>query len=402
MSALLCVLALGAFGLITTELGVIGILPQLSQAFGVPIQTAGWLLSGFALTVAIAGPAMTLLFARVDRRTSLCLVLALFVLSNLGSAMAPSFGWLLALRVLPAFLHPVFWSVAMSVAAASVPPERASRAVAIVFAGMSAGIVFGVPLASLAASQAGWSAAFLAFAALNLLALAAHLLLPRMPALGNRPLGEQLGVLRKGALWWNLALQVAMTAAVFSIYGYMADYLKEVTELGPRMIGAMLFLFGTAGVGGTLAAGRLMGVHLTRTLVMFLAAFAPVLLLVFLFGRLPAAAVILIPIWGLAHAAAVPLCHAIVLRAAPEAPEFSNSLFNSFGNIGVALGTTLGGFVIACFGIANLPLASLALLAVAALILIVERAHHRSLVSRSVPRFHEHGDMPFPPASRCP
>jgi MFS transporter, DHA1 family, inner membrane transport protein len=382
MPALLYVLALGAFGLITTELGVIGILPQLSQAFGVSIQTAGWLLSGFALTIALAGPAMTLLFSRIDRKTSLCLVLALFVFSNIGSAVAPSFGWLLALRVLPAFLHPVFWSVAMSVAAASVAHERASRAVAIVFAGMSAGIVFGVPLASLAASQAGWSAAFLAFGTLNLVALVAHLLLvPRMPALRYRSLGEQLGVLRKGALWWNLALQVAMTAAVFSIYGYMADYLKEVTGLSAHMIGAMLFLFGLAGVGGTLAAGRLMGFHLTRTLVGFLAAFAPVLLLVFLVGDSPAATIVLVLIWGLVHAAAVPLCQAIVLRAAPEAPEFSNSLFNSFGNIGIASGTTLGGFIIAAFGIADLPLASLALLAIAALIFAVERARYGSLIS---------------------
>ena len=365
MPALLYVLALGAFGLITTELGVIGILPQLSQAFSVSIQTAGWLLSGFALTIAVAGPAMTLLFSRIDRKTSLCLVLALFVFSNIGSAVAPSFGWLLALRVLPAFLHPVFWSVAMSVAAASVPPDRASRAVSIVFVGMSAGIVFGVPLASLAASQAGWSAAFLAFGALNLIALVAHLrLLPPMPALGHGTFGRQLDVLRKGALWWNLALQVVMTAAVFSIYGYMADYLKEVTGISARMIGAMLFLFGFAGVGGTLIAGRLIGVHLTRTLAIFLAMFAPVLLLVFLFGHILAATIALVLIWGIVHAAAVPLCQAIVLRAAPEAPEFSNSLFNSFGNIGIALGTTLGGSVIASFGIANLPLASLALLAV--------------------------------------
>ena len=402
MPALLYVLALGAFGLITTELGIIGILPQLSQAFNVPVQTAGWLLSGFALTVAIAGPAMTLLFSRIDRRMSLCLILTLFVLSNMASAVAPGFGWLLALRVLPAFLHPVFWSVAMSVAAASVAPERASRAVAIVFAGMSAGIVFGVPLASLAASQAGWSAAFLAFAALNFVALIAHLLLPWMPALGKRSLGEQLGVLRKGTLWWNLALQVAMTAAVFSIYGYMADYLKTVTGLGPLMIGAMLFLFGVAGVGGTLVVGRLMDRRLTRTLAIFLAAFGPVLLLVFLFGRIPMATIVLIPIWGLIHAAAVPLCQAIVLRAAPEAPEFSNSLFNSFGNIGIAFGTTLGGSVIASFGIANLPLASLALLAVAASIFVVERAHQRSVVSTASPRFRKHGDLPLQPASRCP
>jgi MFS transporter, DHA1 family, inner membrane transport protein len=105
------------------------------------------------------------------------------------------------------------------------------------------------------------------------------------------------------------------------------------------------------------------------------------LLLVFLVGHSLAATIVLVLIWGLVHAAAVPLCQAIVLRAAPEAPEFSNSLFNSFGNIGIASGTTLGGFIIAAFGIADLPLASLALLAIAALIFAVERTRYGSLIS---------------------
>jgi predicted MFS family arabinose efflux permease len=376
----LYVLALGAFGLITTELGIIGIMPQLSEAFGVSIQSAGWLLSGFALTVALAGPGMTLLFSGVDRKWSLCLVLGLFVVSNIGSAFAPSFGWLLALRVLPAILHPVFWSVAMSVAAASVAPEQSSRAVSIVFAGMSAGIVLGVPLASFVAGQAGWSGAFLVFSALNLVALLVHLAcLPRMPVVGRHSIGSQLGVLRKGALWWNLVLQVVLTAAVFSIYGYMAEYLKQVAAMAPLEISAMLLLFGGAGVVGTLLAGRMMERHLNRTMASFVLALAPILLLLFLFGHYTAATMALVVAWGLVHAAAIPLCQAVVLRAAPEAPEFSNSLFNSFGNIGITCGTTLGGFAIAQFGINTLPLTSVALLTLAAIIFAAERYRYSTV-----------------------
>jgi DHA1 family inner membrane transport protein len=127
--AIVYVLALGAFALITTELGVIGILPQVSEAFGITIDRAGWLLSGFALVIALLGPWMTLLFSKVNRKFSLCFVLLVFFIANIASVFAPNFGILLLTRIIPAFVHPVFWSVAMSVAAASVEPKRSSRAV---------------------------------------------------------------------------------------------------------------------------------------------------------------------------------------------------------------------------------------------------------------------------------
>jgi MFS transporter, DHA1 family, inner membrane transport protein len=114
--AMIYVLALGAFALITTELGVIAILPQVSEAFGIAIDRAGWLLSSFALVIALLGPWMTLLFSKVNRKVSLCFVLFVFFVSSIASVFAPNFGILLLTRILPAFVHPVFWSVAMSVA----------------------------------------------------------------------------------------------------------------------------------------------------------------------------------------------------------------------------------------------------------------------------------------------
>jgi DHA1 family inner membrane transport protein len=262
----------------------------------------------------------------------------------------------------------------MSVAAASVETKRSPRAVSIVFTGFSAGIVLGVPIASFAAGSNGWQAGFIVFSVLNAVALVAHLiLLPSMPVTRRLTFGRQLGVLRKPVLWWNLLLQVVLTAAVFSIYAYMAEYLKVVTEMDVRSISLMLFLFGTAGFFGTLAAGWLMGLHLSATASGFMALFAPTLLLIFLFGQSYPVAVVLVVLWGFVHAAAIPLCQALVLRAAPEAPEFSNSLFNSFGNLGLMGGTMIGGLFIVLFGIRLLPLASIALLAVAALIFLLER-----------------------------
>jgi predicted MFS family arabinose efflux permease len=377
--AILYVLALGAFALITTELGIIGILPPIAAALGISIQKAGWLLSGFALAVAVAGPWMVLLVARINRKTSLCCVLAVFVASNIGSALAPNFGWLLAFRLVPAVVHPVFWSVAMTTAAQSVEKDRSAQAISLVFAGMSAGIVLGIPIAAFVAGIADWRAAFLVFAILNLLGLLAHLfVLPSMPVERAPTTGDQVRILRRAMLWWNLAVQVALTAAIFSIYGYMAEYLGRVSGMGSAMVSGMLFLFGGAGVVGTLVAGRFMGRDLTRTVFGFLLAMIPVLLLLFFLGNSRAAVIAVVVIWGLVHAAAVPLCQALVLRAAPDAPEFANSLFNSFGNIGITLGTTLGGLAIAHWGIAALPLASIVILLAAAILFTAERRRYGS------------------------
>ena len=145
----------------------------------------------------------------------------------------------------------------------------------------------------------------------------------------------------------------------------------------------MLFLFGGAGVVGTLIAGRFMGRDLTRTVFGFLVAMVPVLLLLYYLGQTRAVIVAVVIIWGLVHAAAIPLCQALVLRAAPEAPEFANSLFNSFGNIGITVGTTLGGIAIARWGIAALPLASIVILLAAAVIFTVERQRYGSLAART-------------------
>jgi predicted MFS family arabinose efflux permease len=370
---------LGAFALITTELGIIGILPPIAVALGISIQKAGWLLSGFALTVALAGPWMVLLVARINRKTTLCFVLAVFVASNIGSALAPSFGWLLAFRVLPAVVHPIFWSVAMTAAAQSVEKDRSSQAVSLVFAGMSAGIVLGIPIAAFVAGVAGYRAAFVVFAALNLLGFLAHLfVLPSMPVEAPQSTSDQIGILRRPMLWWNLSVQVALTAAVFSVYGYMAEYLERVAGLGSAMVSVMLFLFGGAGVVGTLITGRFMGRDLTRTVFGFLLAMIPVLLLLYFLGHSRAAIVAVIIIWGLVHAAAIPLCQALVLRAAPESPEFANSLFNSFGNVGITVGMTLGGVGIAQLGIDMLPLASIVILLAAALIFTAERRRYGS------------------------
>jgi DHA1 family inner membrane transport protein len=167
------IMALGAFGIITTEFGVIGILPALAKEFHISIDTAGLLLSAFALTVALSGPFATMLTAKVNRKVMMCLVLGIFVISNLLSAIAPNFTLLMIARIVPAFLHPVFWSVSMSAAAKQAGPKDAPKAISVVMAGLSVATVLGVPITTYMADLFNWQASFLLAGVINLIAFAA-------------------------------------------------------------------------------------------------------------------------------------------------------------------------------------------------------------------------------------
>jgi len=371
---LVYVLATGAFTLITTEFGIIGILPTLADAFDVTIDQAGWLLSGFALTIALVGPWMTLLFARVNRKTCLVVVLALFAISNIVSVYAMNFAVLMVARIVPALFHPVFWSVAMSLAAKSVQPEDGPKAVSIVFAGLSAGTVLGVPLASLFSDTNGWPAAFIVFAILNFIALAAHLLFVRSAPV-DKPLsfGQQVKVLRKPSVWWALSLQVLLVAAAFATYSFMAEYLQVAAAMDGQQVALMLLLFGAAGFSGTLFTGWLISRSLSLSVWCYVVALAVVLLALSQSGFSQVLTAVVVIVWGFVHSAGFLLGQTLIARSAPEAPEFSNSLFASFGNVGLTFGTYVGGSSIAVAGVHSIPFTSVGLLVVCGLVFFIGR-----------------------------
>jgi predicted MFS family arabinose efflux permease len=156
MKKIVYIPAFGAFGIITTEMGVVGIMPDIAKGLNVSIDTAGWLLTAFAIIIALTGPFAVLLTARVNRKWMMATVLLTFVISNLASFFAPNFGVMMVARLIPAFLHPVFWSVATVAAAKLVPDKDAPKAVGIVFAGVSIASVLGIPLSTYIDSIFGW------------------------------------------------------------------------------------------------------------------------------------------------------------------------------------------------------------------------------------------------------
>jgi len=207
MKRTLYILALGIFGIATTEFGVIGILPQIATAFDVTIEKAGWLLSSFALIVAFFGPFLMLLLSSFNRKKLMLFVLAVFAISNILSIMAPTFNMLLFARILPAFLHPIFWSIALSTASTILPAEQSPKAVGIVFGGFTIASVFGIPLATLMADLYNWQASFVLCAVVNILSFFGMLfLLPATPKVEKQTLGSQIKILKKPLLWISFAL----------------------------------------------------------------------------------------------------------------------------------------------------------------------------------------------------
>jgi MFS transporter, DHA1 family, inner membrane transport protein len=359
------IMALGAFGIITTEFGIIGIMPAIAKHFQVSIDTAGWLLSGFALTIALTGPFAVLLTSSINRKWMMCLVLFTFVLSNILSAIAPNFTVLMIARIIPAFLHPVFWAVATVAASKQVEPKDAPKAVSVVLAGLSIATVLGVPITTYVAELINWKASFVVAGVINLIAFVALMsFVPSMPVTEKQSVKSQLVILKKGQMWVNLVATMVMIAGIFATYSYLAEYLGKISSMNGKQISVMLLLFGTTGIAGNWLTGLALSKNVLLTTRFFLLSLIGVHVLAYVFGGLFIPMTAIVGIWGFIHTGGFLIGQTRSTSEAPEAPELAASLMVSFGNAGVTLGTFLGGIIITLFGIHEVIWISILLLLV--------------------------------------
>ena len=378
------IMALGAFGIITTEFGIIGIMPAIAKHFQVSIDTAGWLLSGFALTIALTGPFAVLLTSSINRKWMMCLVLFTFVLSNILSAISPNFTVLMIARIIPAFLHPVFWAVATVAAAKQVEPKDAPKAVSVVLAGLSVATVLGVPLTTYVAELINWKASFVVSGVINLIAFVALMaFVPSMPVTEKQSVKSQLVILRKGQMWINLIFTMVMIAGIFATYSYLAEYLGKISSMNGKQISVMLLLFGTTGIAGNWLTGLALSKNVLLTTRFFLLSLIAVHVLAYVFGGLFIPMTAIVGIWGFIHTGGFLIGQTRSTSEAPEAPELAASLMVSFGNAGVTLGTFLGGIIITRFGIHEVIWISILLL-IASLVLTFVFIRQKQVESKEI------------------
>ncbi|MEY8734270.1 MFS transporter [Peribacillus frigoritolerans] len=348
---LIFILTIGVFGIINTEMGVIGILPSIADHFHVSISKAGLLVSLFALAVAVSGPTMPLLFSGMNRKKVMLLVLGVFVLGNIVSIFTTNFTLALVARIVPAFFHPIYCSLAFTVAADSVSKEEAPKAVSKVFIGVSAGMVVGVPIVSFIANAVSIEMAMAFFAIVNAIVFLATLVfVPSMPVEEKLSYGAQLSVLKKSITWLSIVAVILLNSAIFGVYSYLTEYLKTVTNMSSNTISLMLLIYGGANIIGNIAAGKLLTKNANKSVVVFPFALGAVYIILILFGQFTIPMAILTLIWGILAGIGGNINQYWIMSSAPESPDFANGLFLTAVNLGTTIGAAAGGLFISELG----------------------------------------------------
>ena len=370
---LVFILTAGVFGIINTEMGVIGILPLIAEHFHVTVPEAGWTVSIFALVVAISAPIMPLLFSGINRKKVMLLALGVFTLSNIISMLTSNFTILLIARALPAFLHPVYVSMAFTVAAASVSKEKAPKAVAKVFIGVSVGMVLGVPVTSYIASEVSFTMGMMFFTVVNALVFVSTLLfVPSMPVKEKLSYGAQLNVLKKKIIWYSIMAVTLINGALFGFFSYMSDYLRTVTEVSYSVISILLMIYGLANIIGNVIAGKQLATNPIRSMIFIPFALFTFYICIFILGEWLAAMTVIILILGILAGYGQNTMQYMITEAAPEAPDFANGLFLLSANLGTTVGAAACGAFITFFDTRYSVIGSLLFLA-ASIVFVVLR-----------------------------
>jgi len=343
----LLALAIGAFGIGTTEFSPMGLLPVIAQGVDVSIPTAGLLISAYAIGVMIGAPIMTLAFSRFGKRTALILLMAIFTIGNLMSAMAPGYFTLLAARLVTSLNHGAFFGLGAVVAASVVPKEKQASAVAAMFMGLTIANIGGVPAATWAGQQIGWRMAFAGTALIGIAAIAALWTALPKGVRGSMPdLKREMGVLTRPTVLLAMATTVMGAGAMFTLYTYVAPTLETLTGASDRFVTIGLALIGIGFTIGNWLGGRLADWSLDGATKIFLGALAVIMLVLPLAFGTHAGAAIGLLVWGAAAFAIVPPVQMRVMQAASEAPGLASSINVGAFNLGNALGAAIGAGVI--------------------------------------------------------
>ncbi|TWD75528.1 DHA1 family inner membrane transport protein [Variovorax beijingensis] len=349
MPIALLALTAGAFGIGTTEFVIMGLLLQVSSDLHVSITAAGLLISGYALGVAVGAPILTIATRKLPRKTVLLALMAIFTLGNLACALAPSYELLMAARVITSLAHGTFFGVGSVVATGLVAPERRASAIAIMFTGLTAATLLGVPAGAWLGLHYGWRATFWAVTLIGVLAFTVlAVFVPRVKGEARpAPLREELAVLARPQVLLGLAMTVLGYAGVFVVFTYIQPLLTQVAGLSESAVSPILLVFGGGLAVGNILGGRLADRSTMPAVLGTLVALAAVLgAMQFSIGT-PFAAVVFVGLLGIASFATVaPMQLRVLEKASGAGQNLASSLNIAAFNLGNALGAWVGGVVI--------------------------------------------------------
>lgn len=362
MPLALWALTLSAFAIGTTEFVIVGLVPTIAQDLGVSLPSAGLLVSLYAVGVAIGAPVLTALTGRWPRKTVLLNLMALFVVGNLFAWQAPSYESLIIARILTGLAHGVFFAIGSTIATSLVSKDKEASAIAIMFTGLTVALVTGVPLGTLIGQNFGWRATFLVVSLLGLIAfIGSALLVPKnLKQSAPAKLREQLQVLMEPRLLLVYLITALGYGGTFTAFTYLAPILEQVSGFSPNAIALVLLVYGASVAAGNIWGGKLADSQgPIKALTIIFSALTLVLLTFTFTASNPILAVLTILVWGAFAFGNVPGLQVYVVQLAqkytPNAVDVASGLNIAAFNVGIALGSLIGGVVVEDMSLMDTP-----------------------------------------------
>ena len=353
-------LFLAVFCIGTTEFMIAGLLPEIASDLGVSIPTAGYLVTAYALGVALGGPIVTMLTSRFPRKPMILLLMGAFVAGHVLGASATSFEMLMCARIAISFTHGTFVGLAAIIAVSLVSDEKHGSAIAVVLAGFTVANVLGAPGGTAIGNAWDWRATFWLVGGLGILsAIFMAICLPNEAgrAQTRSSLKDKVRVLGRQQVLTSFLIVVLKMIAVFSLFTYIAPFLIEVTGFALNLVPWLLLGFGMGSTIGVFLGGRLADLAPARTLITgFPLLFVIYGALFLLSGSQPAMA-ILVFAFGATNFALAAALQSRILKAAAAAPDLASTMISSVFNLGIAAGSAVGAVALSNgFSYAQLPL----------------------------------------------
>lgn len=372
MPLALLALTISAFAIGTTEFVIVGLVPTIAEQLGVSLPSAGLLVSLYALGVAVGAPVLTALTGKVPRKQLLVGLMALFTAGNVLAWLAPGYETLVVARVLTGLAHGVFFSIGSTIATSLVSKEKAASAIAIMFGGLTVALVTGVPLGTFIGQHFGWRETFLAVSALGVISLISSLILvPKdIPGRAVAGLKAQLNVLTHPRLLMIYAITALGYGGVFTAFTFLAPMMQSLAGFSPAAVSWILLGYGVSVAVGNIWGGKLADRHGAVPALKFIFSALALLLLVFQFtASIQYAALATVLVMGIFAFGNVPGLQVYVVQKAeqyaPDAVDVASGLNIAAFNVGIAMGSVIGGQTVAHIGLAQTPWIGAVIVAVA-------------------------------------
>ncbi|MGB7803722.1 MFS transporter [Buttiauxella sp.] len=362
MPLALWALTISAFAIGTTEFVIVGLVPTIADQLSISLPSAGLLVSIYALGVAVGAPVLTALTGRLPRKQLLIGLMALFTAGNVLAWLSPNYETLVVARLLTGLAHGVFFSIGSTIATSLVPKEKAASAIAIMFGGLTVALVTGVPLGTFIGQHFGWRETFLAVSAIGVIALiSSTILVPKdIPTRAVASMRDQVKVMAHPRLLIIYAITALGYGGVFTAFTFLAPMMQDLAGYSPAAVSWILLGYGVSVAIGNILGGKLADRHGAVPALKFIFAALAVLLLIFQFtASSHIGALVTVLIMGVFAFGNVPGLQVYVVQKAeeytPNAVDVASGLNIAAFNIGIALGSVIGGQTVQSFGLAQTP-----------------------------------------------